>query len=1648
MPNSSRDDRSSETQTHSRSSVRPLCAPLLRRGLTALPFVALAFAVGCTKPELSDDGAVATAQWAAVSAKSLMVNQLGYAPGATKIGVLVGATATTGTVKVLNASGGVAWTGGTTTYRAADTNSGEAVQHADFTGFTTVGTGYKLRVSIGSTDYDSEPFDINNNAYGSDLAKAALKYFNWKRSGMAVAADTTFGIAGHGESHMGDAALGAYGGWTTATFDVLGGWYDAGDNGKYMESHSAATWALGNLFERTKGVADPSGTKIETFNLGLTDSSLPDVLDEIAWGTRWVRGAMPNPTAHPADIAFTDLVANKCTSNGWPSYPVSYTGDTTARSCMGPSLSATHGAARNMAMVARLLKSDAAYGTVTTLVKFPGVNSGANLTAAGYADELWARAQEAFYRATGKHPSLSEDTTPYVPAKGLLWSDLNMAQSPGFNTGSGAYGDEDMKDDEYAAAAEMYLTACARDDATAVAKYKPLVTAHSYYKRVDSPCDWGSERMLGDPDKEETSCATVSLLSAHDRYCTGTEALPTADLDAMRANLRAYASGVLSALEGQNFPFHAGNGKQVVWGSNGAQAGNIMMLTAAYELSEPTAKDKKYLRGAARLMDYLLGVNPKKISYVIGFGEAAAQYTHDRAMNATGGTVVRGTLVGGPHNVDDGLFQVPTSPTVSTLRASGFVALAERWGGANNIADTACANSGPVLRDRFSATDTTGGASWECGENAGNWNAALANAAWSLQLAGQNMGCSTSAECNDNNLCTTDSCTSSGVCTNVATVCNDNRSCSVDSCNPASGLCGYDTSACCSSDGDCSDGTSCTEDVCGTNELCSNPSRNICCPGVAALTTSVAAASSVEGTGYEAAKAVDGNTSSRWASTFSDEQWLRLDLGSTKFVKRVVLNWEAAASASYEVQVADFDAGPWTTLYATTAGNGGVDDLDAEDGLVPHAGRYVRMLGHTRITPYGHSLYEFAAYGDVGSCLNYTVTCGDNSCDGTETSSSCSADCGTGGGTCTPATCASLGKNCGSVSNGCGGTLSCGSCTSPQTCGGGGTPNVCGQAACTPETNAAFCSRLGKTCGSVTANDNCGTSRTVTSCGTCTSPLTCGGGGTANVCGQAACTPETDAAFCSRLGKACGSVTANDNCGTSRTVTSCGVCNDSNGCTNDACNSGTCAFTNNTASCADDGNVCTTDVCSAGACTHPAGNAGTVCRSAGSNATCNPGETCNGTSTSCPADAFAASGTACTGGTCNGSGSCSAGCVALTCGSGACGSKSDGCGGTLNCGTCGAGYSCSSNQCLCTAVAAPASLTASAGSEQVALSWPAVTGATSYTLRRSTTSGGPYTDVATGVTSTTYVNTLASGSYYYVVAAQSACGTSSNSMQASATATNAPPTTSISSPANNASFTAPGSITIGANASDSSFGGISKVEFYQGTTLLGSDTTSPYSFSWTGVAAGTYSLTSKAFDTLNATATSSAISVTVDAGAVTTGGTLLSDDFQDNNANGWNPMKSVLTDGTLCYDVPAATLSTAGLTTWTDQTIAARMKVVQFGGTSNSYRAGIVARYTSSSSYYALAIDGQSTNKLTLRKGTSTISGCADVAAGVTANSWATLKLEVSGGATTTLKSYVNNVLKQTCTISSGALTAGSIGVQTVGSNTSARFDDVLVTSP
>ncbi|MFF7196776.1 discoidin domain-containing protein [Streptomyces sp. NPDC088197] len=102
--------------------------------------------------------------------------------------------------------------------------------------------------------------------------------------------------------------------------------------------------------------------------------------------------------------------------------------------------------------------------------------------------------------------------------------------------------------------------------------------------------------------------------------------------------------------------------------------------------------------------------------------------------------------------------------------------------------------------------------------------------------------------------------------------------------------------------------------------------------------------------------AVDGNAGTRWASDWSDPQWIQVDLGATTAFHHVQLSWESAYAKAYDIQTSD-DGQNWTTVKSVTDGNGDIDDLD-----VSGTGRYVRLTGTQRGTAYGYSLYEFGVY--------------------------------------------------------------------------------------------------------------------------------------------------------------------------------------------------------------------------------------------------------------------------------------------------------------------------------------------------------------------------------------------------------------------------------------------------------------------------------------------------------------------------------------------------------------------------------------------------------------------------------------------------------------------------------------------------------------
>ena len=94
------------------------------------------------------------------------------------------------------------------------------------------------------------------------------------------------------------------------------------------------------------------------------------------------------------------------------------------------------------------------------------------------------------------------------------------------------------------------------------------------------------------------------------------------------------------------------------------------------------------------------------------------------------------------------------------------------------------------------------------------------------------------------------------------------------------------------------------------------------------------------------------------------------------------------------------------------------------------------------------------------------------------------------------------------------------------------------------------------------------------------------------------------------------------------------------------------------------------------------------------------------------------------------------------------------------------------------------------------------------------------------------------------------------------TAGNSAPTARITSPVDGATFDWKPTITITATASDAE-GAVARVEFLDGTKVLGQDTTAPYAFTWRNVASGGHTLRARATDAGGAVGTSPVVGVTV-----------------------------------------------------------------------------------------------------------------------------------------------------------------------------------------
>jgi hypothetical protein len=113
--------------------------------------------------------------------------------------------------------------------------------------------------------------------------------------------------------------------------------------------------------------------------------------------------------------------------------------------------------------------------------------------------------------------------------------------------------------------------------------------------------------------------------------------------------------------------------------------------------------------------------------------------------------------------------------------------------------------------------------------------------------------------------------------------------------------------------------------------------------------------------------AVDASTTTRWESTYSDPQWLYVDLGNTYTIDRVRITWETALGKDYQIQVSD-NATDWTTARSITNNAALVNDYSG----LSASGRYVRIYGTARGTMWGYSIYNLEVFGSLTTSVDIT----------------------------------------------------------------------------------------------------------------------------------------------------------------------------------------------------------------------------------------------------------------------------------------------------------------------------------------------------------------------------------------------------------------------------------------------------------------------------------------------------------------------------------------------------------------------------------------------------------------------------------------------------------------------------------------------------
>ncbi|GAB3445177.1 glycoside hydrolase family 9 protein [Actinophytocola sediminis] len=487
------------------------------------------------------------------------VNQVGYLPDGPKNATVVTESTSALPWSLADDTGAVV-ADGQTTPRGVDPASGQNTHTVDFSRVTEEGSGYTLTAD-GETSY---PFAIGD-VY-SALRSDSLQFFYIQRSGIpidgALVGDEYARPAGHlgVAPNQGDTDVPCQAGVCDHRLDVRGGWYDAGDHGKYVVNGGIATYQLLSTYERslTAPTATPGALDDGTLRVPEQGNDVPDILDEARWELEFLL-RMQVPAGEP----LAGMAHHKIHDAAWTGLPLAPEDDPQPRELHPPSTAATLNLAATAAQCGRVFRAhDAAF-----------------------AAECLAAAR-----------------TAYAAAK----ANPNRLADPNDGIGGGAYSDNDVSDEFYWAAAELYLT-------TGEARFLNDVNASPHNTgEVFGPTgfSWPSTAALGKLD-----LATVpSKLSLPKRAKLRRSVVSAAD---------EYLATIANEPYGLAIP---GAPESYFWGGNGNIINNAVVLATAFDLTG----DRRYRDGALQGVDYIFGRNALNHSYVTDWGSKTPQNQHSR----------------------------------------------------------------------------------------------------------------------------------------------------------------------------------------------------------------------------------------------------------------------------------------------------------------------------------------------------------------------------------------------------------------------------------------------------------------------------------------------------------------------------------------------------------------------------------------------------------------------------------------------------------------------------------------------------------------------------------------------------------------------------------------------------------------------------------------------------------------------------------------------------------------------------------------------------------------------------------------------------------------------------------------------------------